>query len=1252
MIKHDTLLLTGSIPENRRTLRAMLDGRYNLLEAISLQQALMLLEQNLGCIAAVLLDIADPESLSLETLTPEALQELFHGVPVITIAPDDSQQTLEKAFGFGASDVIPMGYDQYAMVRRIENIVELSLHKRNLEELVREQSDILRHSNDVMVDALSSIIEYRSVESGQHILRIRHFTQILLEEVARGCPEYGLTEQDIRIISSASALHDIGKIAIPDAILTKPGKLTEEEWAVMKTHALTGCKILQSLGDMGNAEYLRYAHNICHYHHERWDGGGYPEGLSGENIPICAQVVGLADVYDALTSKRVYKDAYSFETAVNMILMGECGAFSPKLLECFKRVMKQYEALARDYADGLSPKSEEFDVFLPPPEQEEENSSVTVTRAKYLTLVHYINGFLIELDLDQSLFHLIYNPYPELTRFRRISSLADIEQLVMDLVVPQERERMAHFIQEDISRFMSRGHRRYSAWFHFRGSNSQPPELYEITLLRINPNSPRRTLAALCRKADNQSTREAAPQTARRILSDSTYVCRFDRDFTLVRLSENTHSLAGYTLEELRQQLDSRLIRLVYPQDRELVRAQFREQLSRGTSVALEHRVQRRDGSVLWVLHRSRLVVEEDGQENLYCFLTDITDSKRENDILTERLRRYEIILAQTENVLFEWDLNTDRISFSDTWESIFGFAPISQSVREALLSGSFFHPDDLPLLLDRVRALEEGSHYEMVEARIATARGRYLWCRFRASALRDAAGNLQTIAGIILNIDADKQAERALQDRAERDALTKLLNKQAGYKHTEEYLAQFPQGVSCALLIIDLDDFKQVNDQYGHLFGDAVLTRAAREIKKLFRTQDILARIGGDEFMVLMRGVSDRALVESRCSRLLEAFRTVFREQGHKLSLGCSIGAALAPEHGKTFYDLFQHADQALYQAKAKGKNLYMFYDGADDTFRTSKQRTTTINNRIESDEQPGLADNSIVQYAFQRLYSAKNVDAAVNDILRLAGELMNVSRVYIFENSDDNRHCSNTYEWCNAGIDPEIRNLQHISYEEDIPGYRESYDERGILYCSDIAELPQAVYDILAPQGIQSLLHCAIREGGVFRGYIGFDDCITQRLWTKEQIDALTYLSETLSVFLLKKRAQDKTAQRASDLSSILDNQNAWIYIIDPDTCRLKYLNAKTRALAPQVSEGMLCHKALMGLPERCPNCPSAAIRQTKTDSALIRNNQFDIQVLAEATLIQWEGTESCLLTCREFPAVQNTPKKSPDFEKCNAE
>lgn len=1234
MERHDTLLIFSNAAENRAYLRAALGEGFNLLEAVNINQTMLLLKQNSHCIAALLLDITGMSDSDKALIRRPENMEQLRAVQIIVFTEDDDTVRLNMAFNLGAADVIPIDYEPYAMLHRIENIVQLHLHKQNLEHVVAQQEKALRHANDTIMEAMSTIIEHRSVESGQHILRIRHFTRILLEDVVRCCPEYGLTEHEISLICSAAALHDIGKIAIPDSILLKPGALTAEEMEIMKTHTVTGCEILNTLSDAAEQEYLRYAHNICRYHHERWDGRGYPEGLQGDEIPICAQVVGLADVYDALTTKRVYKDAVPYAKAVNMILKGECGVFSPKLLECFKHVTHLFEELARDYADGLSPKTETFDTTLPAPAAEYDEDSMERTRGKYFALVHYINGFLMEVNMDGGLFHVVYNPYPQLVQFQSSSTFGELKKLILEeLVHPDDLERMKQLLKTGVTTFLKEGLRRQSDSFLFRSKADPRGERFEVTLLRVNPqNTQRRSLAVLIRRSDAVAA-ALLPQMAEG-LADAVFRCRHDRELTLLGAAEELCRLTGHSRAQLGEEAGGRFLELVHPDDRKRLREELHQQFRRGTDAKLEFRLQRGDGRVLWVLLKCSLHTDGAGQEYLHGALTDITRFRTADEAMLEMLRRYEIILAQTENVLFEWDMATDTIGFSGTWEKIFGFAPVRGPLREQLPAGTHLHPDDLPQLLDSIGSIESGSGYEMAEVRIATAKGRYLWCRIRATAIRSREGALEKIVGVIINIDADKQAERALQDRAERDSLTKLLNKDAGRRQAEEYFARFPGGVHSAILIIDLDNFKQVNDKYGHLFGDAVLTRVAKEIKRLFRSQDMISRIGGDEFLVHMRGISDRRLLEGRCRQLLENLKNVFRNQKQKLPLSCSIGIAMSPDHGGTYFELFNRADQALYWAKAEGKNGFMFYDEKVEKKYLHKGASSAVNNHIDSDEEPGLAEDNLVRFAFQRLYASTDVESSVNDILGLVGRKMNVSRVYVFENSDDNRLCNNTYEWCNDGIAPEIQNLQGISYEEDIAGYTDMFDEQGIFYCPDINELPRNIYDIVAPQGIKSLLHCAIRDGGVFRGYIGFDECVEHRYWTKEQIRTLTYFSEMLSVFLLKQRKQEKTQRYAAEVQSILENQNAWIYIIDPDTCELKYINRKTRELAPEVTPGMTCHKALMGEETRCAGCPALHIRQEKNGRKRMHNRRFDLEVLADATLIQWGGEDACLLTCREIP------------------
>ena len=293
MRSRDTLLLAAEDPAARAALREILQNGYNLLEAEDRRQARLLVEQNRDCLAAVVLSLSLPGEDSL----PQVLRE--GQIPLLFLLPDGSAQAAERALSLGACDVLAPPFLPALVRQRVRNAAELCRHEHHLEELVEDQAQNLRHSNQAVVDALSSIIEFRSAESGRHVLRLRRLTQILLEDVARSCPEYGLTEREIRSISSAAALHDIGKIAIPDAILNKNQPLTPQEFEVMKTHTLSGSRMLENLSGAADQDYLRYAYHICRYHHERWDGRGYPEGLRGDQIPLCAQVVGLADAFDA-----------------------------------------------------------------------------------------------------------------------------------------------------------------------------------------------------------------------------------------------------------------------------------------------------------------------------------------------------------------------------------------------------------------------------------------------------------------------------------------------------------------------------------------------------------------------------------------------------------------------------------------------------------------------------------------------------------------------------------------------------------------------------------------------------------------------------------------------------------------------------------------------------------------------------------------------------------------------------------------
>ena len=332
------ILIVDDSEINRALLKEILGDSYEYLETENGVRAMEILRGRAD-ISLVLLDLIMPEMDGFDVLRVMRCYSWLEEIPVIVISAAEDTASIERAYDLGVADYIRRPFERVMVMRRVQNVLMLYAKQKRLTRLVTDQVYEKEHNSVLMISILSHVVEFRNSESGQHVLHIRTLTDLLLHQLARKTDRYQLDESDISLISMASALHDIGKIMIPDEILNKPGRLTEEEYAVIKTHTTEGAKILKDLSSgIGRADepLLQVAHAICRWHHERWDGGGYPDKLCGDEIPIAAQVVALADVYDALTSERCYKPAYSHEQAIDMILNGECGAFNPLLLECLQ----------------------------------------------------------------------------------------------------------------------------------------------------------------------------------------------------------------------------------------------------------------------------------------------------------------------------------------------------------------------------------------------------------------------------------------------------------------------------------------------------------------------------------------------------------------------------------------------------------------------------------------------------------------------------------------------------------------------------------------------------------------------------------------------------------------------------------------------------------------------------------------------------------------------------------------------------
>ena len=332
------ILLVDDSAMNRMILKEILGGDYRILEAENGQECLEKLQTEAENIALVLLDINMPVMDGFEVLKAMNANHTIEDIPVIMISSDDSDAAIRRSYELGANDYVNRPFDARIVYRRVTNTIKLYAKQRRLVQMVSDQIRARENNTDMLVGVLSHIVEFRNGESGAHVRHIRIITELLLHRLLEISSQYPITAEQQDNIPLASALHDIGKIGIDETILNKPGKLTPEEFEVVKTHSMLGAEMLHQLDNFNEQPLLQTAYEITRWHHERWDGRGYPDGLKGDAIPISAQLVALADVYDALTSERCYKKAFSHEKAVQMILNGECGAFNPLLLQCLTDV--------------------------------------------------------------------------------------------------------------------------------------------------------------------------------------------------------------------------------------------------------------------------------------------------------------------------------------------------------------------------------------------------------------------------------------------------------------------------------------------------------------------------------------------------------------------------------------------------------------------------------------------------------------------------------------------------------------------------------------------------------------------------------------------------------------------------------------------------------------------------------------------------------------------------------------------------
>ena len=444
----ETILIVDDSAMNRMLLSDILADTYNIIEAEDGEQAIAILQQHASEISIVVLDMVMPKVDGFGVLEAMNENRWIQFLPVVSISTESSPEFVERAYSLGVTDFINRPFDELIVIRRVSNTIKLYAKQRKLTNMVANEIFEKERNGSLMITILSHIVEFRNGESGMHVMNIGTLTEILLNQISKKNDKYYLPYAERDLIVKASALHDIGKISIPEEVLNKPGKLTDEEFEAMKQHTVIGYQMLSDLG-FQDEPLVKVSREITRWHHERYDGRGYPDGLKGDEIPLSAQIVSLADVYDALTSERVYKPAFSHEKAIQMILNGECGAFNPLLLEC---LVEAQDAIRQ----GLAQPNRAFNSYedlksIAPAIQDAETLDVTEYALDQLENEREKNHFLTEISRQ---LQFNYNKSLDLLHIpvwaaKRLGTPAQIKD-------PLHTEALANLISHDLVELLSK----------------------------------------------------------------------------------------------------------------------------------------------------------------------------------------------------------------------------------------------------------------------------------------------------------------------------------------------------------------------------------------------------------------------------------------------------------------------------------------------------------------------------------------------------------------------------------------------------------------------------------------------------------------------------------------------------------------------------------------------------------------------------------------------------------------------------
>ena len=487
------ILIVDDISTNREILKEIFLGEYSILEAENGKKAIALVHNNIEDISIILLDLMMPVMNGFEFITEMRRLDLLGKIPIVVITIADNTENELAALDMGAADIIGKPFEPNIVKKRVHNVIDANQSHTELERITIDLSSRLQRSNAVMVDMLSSVVENRSLEQNHHVIRIREFTRIILEELIQSNKQYKLNQDKIDTIVNAAALHDIGKIIIPDAILNRQSALSSDEFEIYKSHTTEGSKIIKQFGYIHQKEYIKYACEIAEFHHERFDGKGYPKGLSGEEIPIAAQVVGLADVYDSLTCGQMNGFGYSPQQAIYRIENGDCGVFSPNLISVLKSASLQLKEIEQMYKD-----SEDYELdnsrSIRQAWSDMNLETYRLDYLKYLTTLRMLDCTAVEVDPESGYYSIVY---PKNPIYNKVGREGDFQKeavvFIENYVHPSMKQQLQKVLQSFTQKVNENNFNEDSGEFQLYDEKEKRYVWNRITYVRVNAYGPKNT---------------------------------------------------------------------------------------------------------------------------------------------------------------------------------------------------------------------------------------------------------------------------------------------------------------------------------------------------------------------------------------------------------------------------------------------------------------------------------------------------------------------------------------------------------------------------------------------------------------------------------------------------------------------------------------------------------------------------------------------------------------------------------------